>query len=116
MEKLLNKIILDHVDNLITFIKKSNDYKEYLFLSEKLSNHKKIQEYISRIKNLQKEIVKKELHNEDITTLEEEINKLLDKLNRIPLYVEFINKQTELDEIYQNIKTRLDEYFYKILN
>ena len=116
MEKSVNNLILDSVDNLVMFIKNSQEYKDYLFLHNKLSKNKKTMEYINQIKKLQKEIVKKEFNNESILDLENEINFLLNQLNKIPLYVEFINKQTELNEIYKLIKTRLDDYFYKILN
>ena len=116
MEKFVNNLILEKVDNLVNYIKSSQEYQDYLFLSKKLSNNKKALEYINQIKKLQKEVVKKEVNQEDITDLEKEINLLLDKLNQIPLYVEFTNKQKELDEIYQTIKNRLDEYFYKVLN
>jgi len=116
MEKFVNSLVLEKVDNLVDYIKNSQEYKDYLFLSEKLSNNEKVSVMINKIKKLQKEIVKREVNNEDIKDLDQEINILLDKLNRIPLYVEFTNKQMELNEIYQTIKSRLDEYFYRILN
>lgn len=116
MEKSVNNLILENVDNLINYIKSSDIYKDYLFLSKKLANNRKALEYINRIKQLQKEIVRKEVSKEDITELEKEINLLLEKLNKIPLYVEFIHRQMELNEIYQYIKSRLDEYFYTLLN
>ena len=116
MEKSVNNLILDKVDNLVNYIKTSDEYNDYLFLTKKLSNNKKAVEYIDQIKRLQKEIIKKEIKGDDITSLEKEINYLLDELNKIPLYIDFINKQKELNEIYQYIKNRLDEYFYNILN
>jgi len=116
MEKYVNNLILDKVDNLIDFIKDSQEYKDYVFLSEKLSNNKKVNDYIKRIKFLQKEIVKKELNHDDISSLEEEINLLLDKLNKVPLYVEFTSKQEELNEIFQLVKNTLNQYFYDIFN
>lgn len=116
MAKYVNNLILDKVDNLINFIKNSQEYKDYIFLSEKLSSNKKVNNYINQIKKLQKEIVKKEVNHEDISKFEEEISFLLDELNKIPLYVEFTSKQEELNEIYQYIKNTLDQYFYNILN
>lgn len=116
MEKFVNNLILEKVDSLVKFIKESQEYKEYIYLSEKLSNNKKVQDYIKQIKVLQKEIVKKEFNKENIMHLEEEIKTSLAELDKIPLYKEFIDKQEELNEIYQLVKQRLDEYFYNILN
>ena len=116
MEKFVNSIILDKVDNLVDFIKSSNEYKDYMFLKDKLSKNEKVSNYINKIKSLQKEIVKKEVNNEDISILEEEVNNILDELNKIPLYSEFVDKQMELNEIYQNIKNSFDNYFYDLLN
>lgn len=116
MEKFVNNLILEKVDNLISFIKESQEYKDYIYLSEKLSNNKKVQDYIKRIKVLQKEIVKKEVNKEDVTHLEDEVKTLLAELDKIPLYTEFVDKQMELNDVYQMVKTSLDDYFYNILN
>lgn len=116
MENMLNNLILDKVDNLVNFIKNSQEYKDYVFLSKKLSKNEKVNDYINKIKSLQKEIVKKEVSGEDITLLDEEVKQLLSELDKIPLYKDFIEKQEELNDIYQLIKQRLDDYFYSILN
>lgn len=116
MEKSVDNIILEKVDNLVNFIKQSKDYQDYIFLSNKLKENDKALEYINKIKQLQKEIVKKEVNGEDVTSLEHDISNSLDKLNKIPLYVEYINKQKELNEEYQIIKNTLDDYFYELLN
>ncbi len=116
MVKSVDNLILDKVDNLVGFIKDSQEYKDYVFLSNKLATNRKVNDYINKIKSLQKEIVKKEVIGEDISELEIEIKSLLEKLDKIPLYKEFIDKQEELNEIYQLVKQRLDEYFYNILN
>lgn len=116
MEKFVNNIILEKVDSIIEDISTSKVYNDYQFLSDKLSKNKNIMDIIERVKSLQKQIVKKELLKESTTELENEISLLLGELNKIPLYFEFIDKQKELDSIYQSIKERLDEYFYDILN
>lgn len=116
MEKFVNNIILDKVENIIEDISTSKLYIDYQFLSDKLSKNKNVVDIVERVKLLQKQIVKKEILNEPTTELESEISLLLGELNKIPLYVEFIDKQKELDSIYQSIKERLDEYFYNILN
>lgn len=112
----MNNKILNEVDKIIEFIKESDEYKDYIYLEEKLSNNDKALALIKEIKDTQKEIVKLELKKADVSDLELKIKNNLAKLNKIPLYVEFINKQEELNEMYQIIKMRLDEYFYDKLN
>jgi len=116
MEKFVNNIILEKVDSIIEEIKTSDVYIDYQFLNDKLSKNQNVTDIVEHVKSLQKQIVKKELLKESTTELENEISLLLDKLNNIPLYVEFVEKQKELNDIYQSIKERLDEYFYGILN
>ena len=61
-------------------------------------------------------MVKKELRKEPILELEKEIDIILKELNQIPLYVEFVSKQQELNQIYQDLKERLDYYFFDLLS
>lgn len=116
MEKSVNNLIINEVNKLADYIKETKDYQDYLFLFNKLKENDKALEYIDKIKKLQQEIVKKEVNGDDITSLDNEIKELLDKLNRIPLYIEYINKQKELNEEYQIIKNTLDDYFYELFN
>ena len=112
----MNNEILKEVDNIVSFIKESDDYKEYLFLKDKLSKNKKALSLINDIKTLQKEIVKKEIKKENILRLEEEINKKILELNKIPLYVDYIRIQEKLDELFQYIKEKLNDYFEERIN
>lgn len=112
----MNNEILNSIDDIIDTIRNSEDYKDYIYLKEKLSKHEKANNLIKEIKKLQKELVKKRTNKEDISNLDEKINSNLKELNRIPLYVDFINKQESLNTLYQVIKARLDDYFYNKLN
>ena len=112
----MNNEILKEVDNIVSFIKESDDYKEYLFLKDKLSKNKKALSLINDIKTLQKEIVKKEIKKDNILRLEEEINKKILELNKIPLYVDYIRIQEKLDELFQYIKEKLNDYFEERIN
>lgn len=116
MEKQMNNKILDSIDDIIDFIKESDTYKDYTFLKDKLSKNEKANFLIKEIKKNQQELVKKEINNEDIKELENKINNNLKELNKIPLYVEYINTQEKLNDLYQEIKSRLDDYFYEKLN
>lgn len=116
MENFMNDNILKQVDNIVDIIQNSKEYQDYLFLSNKLKQNKKANTLIKEIKRIQKEIVRKEVLKEDTKELEEELTNLVSTLNQIPLYVEFIEIQKELNENYQMIKERLDDYFYAVLN
>lgn len=111
MENLLNK-----VDEIVNTILDSKEYKDYLFLKEKIENNEIVMNLISEIKSIEKEMVKRESIKEDISDLELEFNKKMDELNGIPLYIDFISKQEEINLAYKLIKDRLDEYFYVKMN
>ena len=112
----MNNKILNEVDNIVSFIKESDTYKDYIFLKEKLSNNETAMSLINEIKTIQKQLVKKEVNNEDIKDLDNLIKEKEEELNKIPLYIEYINKQEQLNDLYQDIKQRLDDYFYNQLN
>ena len=116
MEKFVNNDIVNKMDEIVAFIKNSKEYQDYLFLSNKLSKNDRCNSLIKQVKTLQKELVKKQSCGQNINELEKKINELVSELNIIPLYVEFVDKQQELNEIYQSIKARLDNYFNDLFN
>lgn len=116
MEKFVNNNITSKIDEIIDFIKDSKEYQDYLFLFDKLSKNDRCNSLIKQVKTLQKELVKKQARGQNINELEEKINKLVSELNAIPLYVEFVDKQQGLNEVYQSIKIRLDDYFNDLFN
>ena len=112
----MNNKILNEVDKIIEFIKESADYKDYIYLKDKLSKHEKANNLINEIKTLQKQAVKQEINKMDTKELDNKIKEKLDELNKIPLYRDFIDKQEILNDMYQAIKNKLDDYFYEKLN
>ena len=116
MEKFVNNNITSKIDEIIDFITDSKEYQDYLFLFDKLSKNDRCNSLIKQVKTLQKELVKKQSHGQNINEVEEKINELVSELNTIPLYVEFVDKQQELNEVYQGIKIRLDNYFNDLFN
>lgn len=116
MEKYVNSDILKKIDDIVTTIKESREYQDYMFLFDKLSKNSKCNNLIKEIKLAQKELVKKESFGEDISQIEDKINDLVAELNTIPLYIQFTLKQQQLNTIYQNIKEELDNYFNNLFN
>lgn len=116
MEKFVNNNITSKIEEIIDFIKDSKEYQDYLFLFDKLSKNDRCNSLIKLVKTLQKELVKKQDQGQNVNELEKKINKLVSELNTIPLYVEFVDKQQDLNKIYQSIKIRLDNYFNDLFN
>lgn len=112
----MNKKILDKLEEIVSYIEESKTYKDYQFLKEKINNNDKITNLITTIKTKQKELVNKEYRHEETTLLEEELTNLEKQLNEIPLYCDFLNKQTELNEIFTSIKTQIEECLDKNIN
>ena len=112
----MNKEILDKVDEIIDFIKSTDTYKDYLSLKDKLNGNEKVNTLIKEIKSIQKELVKLEVHNMDTKELDKEYHDKLNELNKIPLYNDYVNTIGKLNDMYQVIKKRLDDYFYDKLN
>lgn len=112
----MNNEILNQMDKVIETLVSSDKYKYFLELSDKLKNNDKVTNMIKEIKQIQKKIVKLELEKKDISLYEKEIQDILTELNKIPLYIEYISIQEEINDIYQVIKNKLDNYFIEKLN
>ena len=54
MEKSLNNLELEKLNDIINYIKSSKQYKDYIYLHNKLANNKEAISYINEIKKLQK--------------------------------------------------------------
>ena len=61
-------------------------------------------------------MIKKQIRKESIEKLETENKLLLNELEKIPLYIDYINTQNNLNEKFQYIKNTLDDYFDQVLN
>jgi len=105
----MNKEILNQTEELVKSIEKSELYQNYLLLKEKLDKNEKAKNLIEKIKSKQKDLVHKKYNKEDTLSLEKELDELESKLNEIPLYCEFTEKQSELNDIFYDIKTQIEE-------
>ncbi len=112
----MNKEILEKTEALVTYIENSNTYKDYQLLKEKLAKHQLATNLITEIKDIQKQLVKKEYHHEPITELENILKQKQIELEEIPLYCDFLKVQSELNDIFYSVKHQLEEYFDKKLN
>lgn len=107
MVKYMNDI-LKKSEELIEVIKDSCEYNKYIELKSKMIQDEDIMRLINNVKCIQKEIVKRKSENKDISMLEKNIEKSLNKLNDIPLYVEYELVQQELNRLLQQIKNTIE--------
>ncbi len=102
-------------DELLSLLKQSTCYQEYLVLENKLQNHDEILSLIRQIKDVQKQLVRAEHSQQDIEIPQQKYQQLLTTLNEYPLYVAFLEKQKEVNEMFQIVKTRIEETFDEIV-
>ena len=102
MVRQLNKEILDKVDEIISYIKNTSEYKEYIKARDLLKEDKELNEIV---KNPSKKKV-----------LELKIKSSLDILNNSPLYVEYENLQTEINNMLIIFGNKINKYFNDVFN
>lgn len=109
MVNKLNNEILNKVDEIINLIKNSDDYQKYLLLQKKMNNNKNLINLINEVKSLQKDIV----HGKD---KESELKEKMNLLDNDPLYREYNNTLSEINNKFAIVENTLNNYFDKKLN
>lgn len=105
----LNKEILDKVDEIIEVIKTSSDYQKYLSLQEKMNNNQELMKLINEVKTLQKALVNgKDKKNE--------LKEKMSLLENNPMYREYNNTLSEINNKFAIIENTLNNYFEKKFN
>lgn len=112
----MNDKILQKADEIVRYIKNSNDYVKYQKLVEQVKNNQEIMDIINEIKRLQKEAVNKEYHKEDTKEINDNIKSNIKKLDKYPIYKEMTYLQEDLDNLFMMIKNMLDDYINKQVN
>lgn len=103
MENYVNNIVIDSIDELINEIKKSDIYKEYIVLLDKVSKSNEINNLIKDIRLLNKQLVLT-----PSIKLEKELKDKEKELNGIPLYLEYKYKLEEVNNILIIVKNRIE--------
>lgn len=99
------------LDEVINCIILDDDYKKLLDIKKQMNNNKELLNLIDEIKSLQKKYVNSD-KDEDL----EEVKKLEEKLNSIPIYVIYGQYLERVNEKINLVKDELNDYFYKVLN
>ncbi len=105
----MNKEILNKIDEIINLIEDSSVYQKYLTLQREIEKNDELVKLINKVKVLQKDVV----HH---LTSKEELNKVMDELNNHPLYREYNNTLSELNNTYAIIENSINHYFQDKLN
>lgn len=111
MEKSFSQEIPKKVQEIVDFIKSSEEYQKYLYLENKMKSHPIIPKTIEEIKKLQKEAVQKESQELDITSIEQRLSSLEKELKDIPLYQDSLYQQENLDHLFTYIKDTIEQLF-----
>lgn len=107
MEKKLSKA----VQEVVSSITESDEFKECIRLKEKMGENSEIKELVDTIKKLQKKYVRT---LDD--SVKEELDKAQERLDSIPLYDSYQKKLAEVNKKIDIIKDELNDYFYKVVN
>ena len=113
MENKNKDIILKKIDELISLIKKTDDYQRYLFLKEEMKKNDTLMGLIIQIKKEEQIRIKKEYNHEDITENNEIVDKLNNELLGYPIYQEYLYLQEDINNELQNIRKILEDSFNK---
>ena len=105
----MNKEILNKVDEIIKDIESSNEYQKYLLLKDKISNDKELIRLINEVKILQKDVVH-HLNKKDL------LKEKLEELDNNPLYREYNNTISEINNTFAIIESSINNYFQNKLN
>ena len=109
MENFVNK----ELDEIITYIKNSSNYKKCIQIKEKMSKNEEICSLVDDIKVLQKKYVRSGYLDEKI---KEEFLSKEKRLNEIPIYVEYMNCLEEVNNMIDLVKDELNSYFSELCN
>ena len=107
MEKVYKSL-----EEVINEIKNSSEYKEVLDIKEKMNENEELVELIERVKELQKKYVRTNFDS----NIKEEIDRVENKLNDIPIYNIYLEKLESVNNKINYVKDSLNDYFDNLLN
>ena len=107
MENFYNSL-----EELINYIKSTKEYKKCLELKSKMMSNSDISKLMNDIRNVQKKYIRS---NYD-SFVKEELDKLNEELNNIPIYIIYCENLNAINEMINYINDELSDYFYKLLN
>lgn len=103
MKVYTRKEVLDEAKHLANMLSNTEEINRFKVLEAKINAHSKVQENIKKIKTLQKQAVNLQAYDkkEALKLVEEQIDKLHDELDEIPIVQEFKDIQVTVNDILQ---------------
>lgn len=106
----MNNQVIYEIDALMSTIKSSDIYKEYVDLLDKVNNSNEIKELTNEIRKINKQLVLT-----PSIELEKRLKIKEKELNQIPLYLEYKYKLEELNNMLTIIKNKVEVFMKDIL-
>lgn len=112
----MNEKVAKKTKALINSVKQDPTYIRYLDLQDQLKEHHEINNLIIEIKNLQKQATKDEHIGICIEETEQLINNKTTKLNNIPLYIEYSNALEQVNDNFNLVNDKINNYIEEQVN
>jgi cell fate (sporulation/competence/biofilm development) regulator YlbF (YheA/YmcA/DUF963 family) len=112
MEKCVNKETKESLEDLINYIKSTDDYKKVIELKKEIDKDKELKQLISEVKKIQKEYVRSNFDDKVKEKLDIELN----LLNSNKLFVTYTYHLDKVNDMIKLVKDELNNYFYEITN
>ena len=107
MEKVYKSL-----EEVINEIKNSSEYQEVLDIKEKMNENEELVELIEKVKELQKKYVRTNFDS----NIKEELDRVENELNDIPIYNIYLEKLELVNNKINYVKDSLNDYFDNLLN
>ena len=104
-------VIESSIEELFNAINNSNEYKEYLSITEELNNNKEVMNLIDDIKKLEKEATKLEYNGDDkYKDIDKEIEEKTNILNNNSSYKDYLSKLKRFNNTLIASSSLLEDY------
>lgn len=100
------------LEEVITCITDSFDYKECIRLKSLMDNNSEIKELVEKIKELQKKYIRSGYDD----SIKEELDSLEKRLYSIPIYDIYQRHLNEVNKRIDYVKDELNDFFNNLLN
>ena len=108
VKSLNNTLILKKLDEIINDIETSEEYKKYLVLKDEIKKNKELVLLINKVRQLNKDYSHKLVNKE-------ELDRLTNELNNHPLYREYLNTISVINNELSIVENAINNYFRKKL-
>lgn len=112
MEKYLSKKTEEKIDNLINYIKSTDEYKKVIEIRKQIKQDKELLDLIENVKEKQKQYIRSNKQEE----LKEQLENLMIDLEENSLYFEYNKNLQEVNLLLETVKYELNNYFTNVTN